>query len=60
MTDEPFVDYDLEQAIDQGQHVAPHRHRQIRDGVTAIPAQDLKDDPEVIRMLNRLDNTTSH
>src|SRR5258707_9069500 len=40
---------------DKGERVFSHRYREIRDGVNAEPAQDLKDDPEVVRILNALD-----
>jgi hypothetical protein len=40
---------------DKGERVPSHRYREIRDGMNAEPAQDLKDDPEVIRILNALD-----
>lgn len=40
---------------DKGERIASHRYRAIRDGINAEPAQDLKDDPEVIRILNDLD-----
>jgi hypothetical protein len=38
-----------------GERVPSHRYREIRDGINVEPAQDLKDDPEVIRILNALD-----
>jgi hypothetical protein len=40
---------------DKGERIASHRYRAIRDGMNAEPAQDLKDDPEVIKLLNLLD-----
>jgi hypothetical protein len=40
---------------DKGERVPSHRYREIRDGINVEPAQALKDDPEVIRILNALD-----
>src|ERR1700688_1713301 len=40
---------------DKGERVPSHRYREIRDGINVKPAQDLKDDPEVFRILNALD-----
>ncbi|MEY9634167.1 hypothetical protein ABIF66_002396 [Bradyrhizobium japonicum] len=40
---------------DKGERIPSHRYRAIRDGINEKPAQDLKDDPEVIRVLNHLD-----
>jgi hypothetical protein len=40
---------------EKGERVFSHRYREIRDGINAEPAQDLKDDPEVLEILNALD-----
>jgi hypothetical protein len=42
-------------ANDKGERVFSHRYREMRDGVNAEPAQDLKDDPEVVSILKELD-----
>jgi hypothetical protein len=40
---------------DKGERVPSHRYRAIRDGMNAEPEQELRNDPEVIRALDHLD-----
>ena len=40
---------------ENGERIPSHRYRAIRDGMKAEPAQELRNDPEVIRALDLLD-----
>ena len=56
MPDKTYIREGREYYTDTNKPVWSHRHRQLRDGVTVDPEQELKDDPEVTRILNLLDN----